>query len=121
VINSAGHCKFQEFRGYTLTDLLNTINSCTGLGWTQEDLRRCGERITNLQKLLNIRYGWKKADDFNYPKRFMEPVDEGPAAGKIPLGLEDAIVDYYKYRGWDENGKPTEAGLKALGLDNIPC
>ncbi|NVL92004.1 MAG: aldehyde ferredoxin oxidoreductase family protein [Desulfobacterales bacterium] len=119
IINSACHCKFMEFRSYTLTDLLNTINACTGLGWTQEDLRRCGDRITQLQKLLNIRYGWKKEHDFNYPKRFMEPVDEGPAAGKIPVGLKDAIMDYYKVRGWDEDGKPTPAKLEEVGLEGF--
>jgi aldehyde:ferredoxin oxidoreductase len=109
VINSAVHCKFQEFASYNLTDLLGTINTCTGLNWSQEDMRRCGDRITNLQKLLNIRYGWKTADDFNYPKRFMEPVSEGVAAGKIPVGLDEAIVDYYRYRGWDDQGYPTAA------------
>jgi aldehyde:ferredoxin oxidoreductase len=30
VINSACHCKFHEFRGYTLTDMLNSINASTG-------------------------------------------------------------------------------------------
>jgi len=119
VINSACHCKFMEFRGYTLTDLCNTINASTGMGWSLQDLRDCGDRITQLQKLLNIRYGWKKEHDFNYPKRFMEPVDEGPAAGKIPVGLEDAIMDYYKERGWDENGIPTPAKLKELGLEDF--
>ena len=119
VINSSCHCKFMEFRGYTLTDLCNTINAATGLGWSLEDLRRCGDRITQVQKLLNIRYGWKKAYDFAYPKRFMEPVDEGPTAGKIPIGLEDAIMDYYKVRGWDEEGRPTAAKLDELGLGDF--
>ena len=119
IINSACHCKFMEFRSYTLTDMCNTINAATGLGWSLEDLRRCGDRITQLQKILNIRYGWKKEDDFNYPKRFMEPVDEGPAAGKIPEGLDDAILNYYKERGWDEQGKPTFAKLKDLGLEEF--
>jgi aldehyde:ferredoxin oxidoreductase len=119
VINSACHCKFMEFRGYTLTDLCNTINAATGMGWSLDDLRRCGDRITQLQKLLNIRYGWKKEHDFKYPKRFMEPVHEGPAAGKIPIGLEDAIMDYYKERGWDENGEPTAAKLKEVGLEDF--
>lgn len=63
VINSACHCKFMEFRGYTLTDLCNTANAATGMGWSLDDLRRCGDRITQLQKLLNIRYGWKKEHD----------------------------------------------------------
>jgi aldehyde:ferredoxin oxidoreductase len=97
-----------EFRGYTLTDMVKTINACTGFDWSTDDLRDC-----------NIRYGWKTEDDFNYPKRFMEPVDEGPAAGKIPVGLEDAIVDYYKERGWDEKGMPTTAKLKEMGMEDF--
>jgi len=47
----------------------------------------------------------------------MEPVPEGPAAGKIPVGLEDAIRDYYRVRGWDENGKPTQGLMKRLGME----
>jgi aldehyde:ferredoxin oxidoreductase len=116
VVNSACHCKFMEYNGYTMTDFLGTFNACTGLDWSHSDLQRCGERITNLQKLLNIRYGWEKKDDFNYPKRFMEPVADGPAAGKTPQGLENAILDYYRERGWDENGKPTIEKLKEIGL-----
>ncbi|MEW6664442.1 MAG: aldehyde ferredoxin oxidoreductase family protein [Thermodesulfobacteriota bacterium] len=116
VINSAGHCKFQEFSGYTLTDLTNTLNAVCGLGWSTDDLRKCGERITTLQKILNIRYGWKKEDDFKYPKRFMEAVNEGPAAGKVPIGLDEAILDYYKVREWDSDGRPTAGLLKRLGM-----
>jgi aldehyde:ferredoxin oxidoreductase len=117
VINSAGHCKFQEFSGYTLTDLTNTLNAICGFGWSTDDLRKCGERITTLQKILNIRYGWKKEHDFQYPKRFMEPVNEGPAAGKVPIGLDQAILDYYKVREWDANGKPTPGLLERLGME----
>ncbi len=119
LINSAGHCKFQEFRGYTLTDLANTLNAACGLGWNTDDLRKCGDRITTLQKILNIRYGWKKEHDFQYPKRFMEPVTEGPAAGKIPVGLDEAILDYYKVREWDDDGKPTPGLIKRLGMEEF--
>jgi aldehyde:ferredoxin oxidoreductase len=118
VINSAVHCKFQEFASYNLTDLLGTLNAAAGLDWNQEDLRRCGERITTLQKILNIRYGWKREDDFKYPKRFMEPVDEGPAAGKIPLGLDGAIAEYYNHRQWDSQGRPTAELLDRLGMES---
>jgi len=119
VINSAGHCKFQEFRSYTLTDLTNTLNTATGLGWDVHDLRKCGERITTLQKLLNVRYGWKMEHDLAYPKRFMEPVTEGPAAGKIPIGLENAILEYYAVRGWDADGKPTPELIRRLGMEEF--
>jgi aldehyde:ferredoxin oxidoreductase len=119
VINSACHCKFQEFRGYTLTDMLNTINASTGWGWSIQDLRQCGERITTLQKFLNLRYGWQREHDFQYPKRFMEPVQEGPAAGKIPVGLDQAILEYYRVREWDESGKPTQQLIKRLGMEEF--
>jgi aldehyde:ferredoxin oxidoreductase len=118
VINSACHCKFMEFRGYTLTDLCNSINACTGLGWSLQDLRDCGDRITQLQKILNVRYGWKSEHDFKYPKRFMEPVKSGPAKNKVPRGLDNAIKAYYKVRGWDKSGKPTRAKLRKLGMLN---
>ncbi len=117
IINSACHCKFMEFRGYNLTDMLNSINVSTGWGWNLDDLRKCAERITTLQKILNIRYGWKTEHDFQYPKRFMEPVNSGPAAGKIPVGLEDAIREYYRVREWDESGKPTSGLIKRLGME----
>lgn len=117
VINSAVHCKFQEFAAYTLSDLLDTINAVTGFEWGQQELRKCGERITTLQKILNMRYGWKKSDDFAYPKRFMEPVDTGPAAGRIPEGLDQAILDYYAYREWDSEGRPTAELIRRLGME----
>jgi aldehyde:ferredoxin oxidoreductase len=47
----------------------------------------------------------------------MEPVSTGPAAGKIPVGLEDAIRDYYKVREWDEKGRPTPGLIKRLGME----
>ena len=49
----------------------------------------------------------------------MEPVGEGPAAGKIPVGLEDAIMDYYRERGWDHDGIPTPDKLKQVGIDKL--
>lgn len=117
IINSAGHCKFQEFRSYNLTDLTSTLNAIMGLDWDIDDLRKCGERMTTLQKLLNVRYGWESDDDFDWPKRFFEPVSEGPAAGKVPLGLGEAIQEYYAVRGWDNDGIPTEELLKRLDMD----
>ena len=47
----------------------------------------------------------------------MEPVTEGPAAGKIPVGLDDAILEYYAVRGWDSDGKPTPELIQRLGME----
>jgi aldehyde:ferredoxin oxidoreductase len=80
-------------------------------------MRQCGERISTLQKILNVRYGWKKDDDFRYPKRFMEPLNEGVVAGKIPEGLDQAILDYYAYRQWDGEGRPKPELITRLGME----
>ena len=117
IVNSLVHCKFMIFDGFTLTDLLETWNAATGLDWTMAQFRRAGERIFNLNKLLNIRYGQTRADDFGFPKRLMEAKPDGPAAGVIPTGIEKAVEEYYTKRGWDAEGVPTSEKLAGLGLD----
>ena len=119
IVNSLGHCKFQFFAEYTLTDLLNTFNAATGLNWSFGQLRRAGERIFHLCRLLNLRYGVTKEDDMAFPKRLMEPKDHPQA--KVPIGIEKAIETYYKHRGWDENGVPTKEKLMELGIyESVP-
>ena len=44
-----------------------------------------------------------------------EPVTEGPAAGHV-VELEQMLPLFYKARGWDENGVPTQEKLQELGL-----
>ena len=41
---------------------------------------------------------------------------EGPAKGMV-CHLEEMLDEYYRLRGWDENGIPGPAKLKELGLD----
>jgi len=91
--------------------MLNSINASTG-GLDHPGPAPLRERITTLQKFLNVRYGWKKEHDFQYPKRFMEPVQEGPAAGKIP-GPGSGILEYYRVREWDETGSHFSIGQTA--------
>jgi aldehyde:ferredoxin oxidoreductase len=119
IVNSLVHCKFMVFDGFTLTDLLDSWNASTGLNWSMDQFRKAGERIFNLNKLLNLRYGKTKADDLAFPKRLMEPKPDGAAAGVVPEGIENAIDEYYKKRGWDNEGVPTKEKLADLGLDRL--
>ena len=118
IVNSLVHCKFMVFRGFTLTDLLNTFNAITGLNWTMEEFHQAGERIFNLHRVLNIRYGITKFDDLNFPRRLMKPKDHPQA--KVPIGIEEAVKKYYKHRGWNTDGEPTEGKLSNLSLTEIP-
>ena len=115
IFDAVGGCKFM---GMVLTaeDWATLISTLTGWKFTASDFRKTGERIYNLERAFNIREGLTRADD-TLPKRLLEePLPEGPAKGHV-VNLEPLLEAYYKFRGWDKNGKPTPEKLKELGLD----
>jgi aldehyde:ferredoxin oxidoreductase len=79
-----------------------------------EEVALAGERIWNLERDFNNKAGFTAKDD-TLPRRLTtEPAKTGPAKGKVN-GLAEMLPEYYKLRGWDENGqlKPeTRARLK---------
>jgi aldehyde:ferredoxin oxidoreductase len=87
--------------------------------WSEDEIMRLGERIWNLGRLFNLREG---VEPDTLPKKLYDPASafaEGPSAGKA-IGAEvfkAALTEYYRLRGWDENGVPTEAKLAEVGVD----
>jgi aldehyde:ferredoxin oxidoreductase len=85
----------------------------------QEELEKIGERVCNLGRLFNLREGFARKDD-SVPAAWLDkPFTKGVSAGKT-IGLQaftDTMDDYYRLRGWDENGVPTEEKLQELGID----
>ncbi|UCF90204.1 MAG: aldehyde ferredoxin oxidoreductase family protein [Desulfobacterales bacterium] len=98
----------------TLKILSSALNAACGFTFTARDLLLIGERITNLQRLINLRFGFSREHD-TLPKRLLEPVADGPNAGKTP-DLEFILRDYYRVRGWNDAGVPTKQKLSELGL-----
>jgi aldehyde:ferredoxin oxidoreductase len=99
------------------------LEAALGEAWDAAKLKQLGERVWNQIRLFNLREGFTRADD-TLPKRFTEePLPEGPFAGaKITLeDLDQLLDDYYAFRGWDKEGRPTAEKLKELGLENMPC
>ncbi|MPW39547.1 aldehyde ferredoxin oxidoreductase, partial [Thermococcus sp. 101 C5] len=77
-----------------------------------------GERIFNLERAINVREGIDGKYD-RMPERIVkEPVPREPSKGQV-FEEEVLLKDYYKARGWDENGVPTKEKLKELGLDEV--
>jgi aldehyde:ferredoxin oxidoreductase len=93
------------------------LNAVTGRNFTVVGLYLVGERISNLERLFNLREGLTPEDD-TLPKRYLEePLTEGASAGCV-VPLEEMLVEYYEARDWDRGtGYPSEAKLKQLGLD----
>ncbi|MBN1225364.1 MAG: aldehyde ferredoxin oxidoreductase family protein [Deltaproteobacteria bacterium] len=99
-------------------DMVRAVNLVTGWDMEIEDLAKCGERIYNLERMINCRRGVTRRDDL-LPWRVMhEPIPEGPSEGRFcpPEELSKMLDRYYELRGWDSDGVPTSEKLSELGL-----
>jgi len=99
-------------------ELARVYSLVTGIPMTAEQLRQCGERMSNLARLFNIREGLTRKDD-HLPYRIMhDPIPEGVSKGShVPQAELDLMLDaYYEARGWDNEGVPGLAKLEELGL-----
>jgi len=117
--DSAGHCFFnlRAIAAERLADVEHEIvESITGAGYTKESMLRAGERIWNLERLFNLGAGITKKDDTLPPRMLKEPMPNGPIKGQLHE-LDIMLPQYYKLRGWDENGVPTHEKIAELELE----
>jgi len=98
--------------------MARAVNLIAGWGIGAAELGQCGERIYNLERLINCRRGVTRKDD-TLPWRVMhEPIPAGPSAGRFcpPEALSEMLDRYYRMRGWDKDGVPTPEKLRELDL-----
>jgi aldehyde:ferredoxin oxidoreductase len=89
---------------------------------TPEELKKSGERINTVARLINIREGLGRKDDTLPWKVMNVPIpDEGPVKGAFVSQeeLDLLLDDYYDSRGWTLEGVPTKAKLKELGMGKL--
>lgn len=122
IIDSSGLCVFYSVRNLIKPELMappvgimDLLNAATGAGYSLEELERAGERIFNAERLFLVRRGFSKKDDTLPPRMLQEPLPEGPGKGMV-CHLEEMLEAYYRIRGWDQEGRPTEEKLRELGL-----
>lgn len=113
-LDSSGLCLFVTF-SIGGPEIVAMLKSATGFEYDVAEFLRAGERIWNLEKLFNLRAGFSKKDDTLPPRLLREPLPAGPAAGKT-VPLDEMLGEYYRLRGWDEQGQPTKEKLAALQL-----
>ena len=115
LVNSLVLCMFMvDGANWSLTDLAKLFNAITGWNYSVQELMAAGERIFNLQRLLNIRDGYDGKTD-RLPKKMYNSAKEGFRAGKV-IPFKELMKDYYKLRGWDDKGIPTRQTLANLEL-----
>ncbi|MHA1784778.1 MAG: aldehyde ferredoxin oxidoreductase family protein [Candidatus Helarchaeota archaeon] len=112
---------------YNMNRVLTVYHALTGINCDSEFMLTAGERITNLQKMLNVREGYTKKDDILPERIYSEPLGKKPEIHLMDYyrskklkkeDVEKMIEDYYVERGWNPStGIPTAEKLRELGLD----
>jgi len=123
LIDSFIVCKFSRGTYYKeLADMAKLYNLVTGIEMTPEELKKSGERINTVARLINIREGLGRKDDTLPWKVMNMPIpDEGPVKGAVVTQeeLDLLLDDYYESRGWTLAGVPTTEKLKEIGMDDL--
>ena len=114
-------CRFVAERGIGTPlgdDMVRIVNGVTGWNLDLAGLEKIGERIYNLERLINTGRGMSRKND-TLPYRVLnKPIPDGPAKGRYcPQEELDAMLDrYYAIRGWTPDGIPTDEKLSQLNL-----
>ena len=89
----------------------------TGIDYSVEELRMVAERIQALTRRLNIRFGLGPEEDKISPRFYKEPVKVDDRVVAVDEAeLKAAVKEYYRLRGWGEDGKPSKETLTRLGI-----
>jgi aldehyde:ferredoxin oxidoreductase len=124
LIDASGLCVFLAVRYLFDPDLelrpgrlSRLMNLATGASYTPQSIMQAAERVYNLERMFLLKAGFTKEDDTLPYRMLNEPMPEGPAKGHV-VALDQMLPEFYRLRGWDENGVPKQEKLVELGLLN---
>jgi len=106
----AGLSSFPLKPPYHIHNYPKFISAGAGFDMDEESLTKAAKRYRTLVRAINTTRGVRRKDDKppenHWKKRFPE--------------LEKELLDtYYAFKGWNEQGIPTEESLRDLGLDYV--
>jgi aldehyde:ferredoxin oxidoreductase len=106
----AGLSSFPLKPPYHIHNYPKFISAGTGFEMDEVTLTKAAKRYRTLVRALNTRRGMRRKDEKppanHWKKRFPE--------------LEQELLDtYYAFKGWNQQGIPTEESLRDLGLDYV--
>jgi len=124
VADALGICKFAtswQNLPFGPEYMAKLVTAATGIKYDWRKILECGERIYNVEKALQVRYGCRRTHDYVPQRFFKEPLPEGPRKGEVLKREEyDRMLDeYYEARGWTKEGIPTREKLESLRLKEV--
>ena len=136
VCDGVGVCDMAPYGSWDIMRNISLLarfySEVTGFTVTPQEFKRRGDRIWNMERLLNVREGFTRQDDA-FPWLWVKNIE-------IPIklrtrdfylsdwlgnrltkdDLERMLDDYYDEHGWDkETGIPTPEKLAELGLQEF--
>jgi len=139
ITDSIGSCRFMHasyYAQYPIPELLGKlhkkkkinsikyhdwISAATGMKIDYKKLLNIGQRIVNIERALNTRFGIRRKDD-TLPKKFFKPISKGPRKGQSfpKKQLEKMLDEYYNVRGWDlKTGLIKKSELIKLDMKDV--
>lgn len=120
--DSLGACSFASSWYKDELHYRHFIKVLTGIDLTADGFAQTGERIFNLEKLLNYREGFSRADDVLPERFFKDAYTHGPQKGVLLErdAFRAIMDDYYRARGWNtETTKPEATKIRELQLEYV--
>ena len=95
---------------YQWGELKTIIKATTGIDLNSDAIRSIAAAIIDNTRRFNLREGLTLEDD-HIPRRFFR--EALPETGKIITEdqMKQLLTDYYKERGWNQNGEPQSSGV----------
>lgn len=114
--DSLGVCRFTGY-AFGSDPWARMVAGVTGRDFSVARLEEIENRVAALERLFNIEAGAVAADDA-LPARFADVpiVVEGKERTVSRADQDRMRRDYYRVRGWDEDGRPSAGLLRALRI-----
>jgi len=120
-VDSLGICTVvRSSLGFTDNPSGNILEYVTGYNFTPE-LMDIGERVYSLERMIYVREGVRRNDDYLPDRTMTEKLPTGMAKGSVlTKEMYDTMLDeYYGLRDWDDDGIPTEKAITRLKLTEL--
>jgi aldehyde:ferredoxin oxidoreductase len=89
---------------YPWESLCEMVEGITGLKADRATLARISADVSNTVRRFNIQEGLKREDDRLPARLYKEALKSGHQIREAEL--QEMLSDYYRLRGWDEEGRP---------------
>ncbi len=122
VSDALGLCAFVTTAAYGATPerCARLFSSMTGFEMNAETIMEAGRRIVTLERLINLRLGWRDDPSSYAPWRLMHERQQSLPLEKPILDLErmrGMVREYYALHGWaQDTGVPLPETLRRLDL-----